>query len=125
MCSRGVLHFALENAADTLRRRVCRASYTCCSEGSGMSRILRVRLPDNHWIWGEPDKSAVVRQALELYREIGYRLDTLLRKTEEIGKALHNAQVVPAGPTGDSGEQKSMPGVDPRLVKALDKFLNI
>jgi len=89
------------------------------------TRVLSLRLPADHWLWREKDRQEVVRAALETYRGVGDRLDALLQKVEEIARLLQNARVVPANPTKDGGEQKSMPGVDPRLVKALDKFLDL
>ncbi|RDV80892.1 hypothetical protein [Ammonifex thiophilus] len=87
-----------------------------------LSRILQVRLPDDHWIWGEPDRSAVVRQALDFYRKVGDRLDLILRRLEEMEERLACGDV-----TARPGEveEKPVPKIDPRLIKGVSKFLDL
>ncbi|RDV81252.1 hypothetical protein [Ammonifex thiophilus] len=87
-----------------------------------LGRILQVRLPDDHWIWGEPDRSAVVRQALDLYQKVGDRLDLILRRLEEMEERLACGN---AAARAEKAEEKPVSKIDPWLIKGVSKFLDL
>lgn len=84
-------------------------------------KLLRVRLPADHWIWSEPDaaaRSTEVKEALEFYRRFGQNIEAVRQAAQEIKAMLQQGSVVLAV----NGEAKNEPEEDPRFA-ALDKFL--
>lgn len=83
-------------------------------------KLLRVRLPADHWIWNEPDaaaRSAEVKEALEFYRRFGQNIEAVRQAAQEIKDMLRQGVVLAANDAGESAPQE-----DPRFA-ALDKFL--
>lgn len=83
-------------------------------------RLLRVRLPEDHWVWQIEDpeqRSAEVRAALDAYRRFGRQVEELTRTAEEIKDMLRRGFVSSPGSTSKEEEPE-----DPRFT-ALDKFL--
>jgi hypothetical protein len=83
-----------------------------------------VRLPEDHWIWNEHDKSAVVRIALEWYRQSVNEIKVLRQEVSEIKNTLNNT-VITKQPTEKSVEKPLLSDVDPRLARAMDRLLDI
>ncbi|MBF7083030.1 hypothetical protein IT084_08575 [Desulfallas sp. Bu1-1] len=55
------------------------------------TRVISLRLPDDHWIWQEQDKQAVIRLALNLYCQIGEinsKINILNQELNEIKDAI-------------------------------------
>lgn len=85
-------------------------------------RLLRVRLPEDHWVWQIEDpeqRSAEVRAALDVYRRFGREIEKLNRTVEEIKDMLQRGYAsVSSLVSSSKGEETE----DPRFA-ALDKFL--
>lgn len=84
-------------------------------------KLLRVRLPEDHWVWTIKDpeqRSVEVKAALDIYHRFAKNIETLCQAVEEIKTMLQQgAAVVVSGlKSGDALEE------DPRFA-ALDKFL--
>lgn len=86
-------------------------------------KLLRVRLPEDHWVWTirDPEQRSVeVRAALDFYYRFAKSIESLCQATEEIRAMLRQgtAVVFPDFKSRDAPEE------DPRFA-ALDKFLEL
>lgn len=94
------------------------------------SRVLPVRLPDSHWIWEEENKKEIIIAALDLYRKTGgleTKLQEICLAVEEIRDMLKNGAVVVRDAEyidANKKEQEKEPDIDPRLLDALQDFLD-
>lgn len=99
------------------------------------SRVISLRLPDDHWIWQEQDKQAVIRLALNLYYQIGEinsKINTLNQELNEIKDAIieinnkiNNAFISGIATEQENIEKPQLPEVDPRLARAVGRMLDI
>lgn len=87
-----------------------------------MSKFLGVRLPEDHWLWKEKNRSAVVRVALNLQKELLEELKRLREEVREIKEMIAGGIVVK---NAGNGEAQEASGMDPRLAKAVRKFLDL
>jgi len=83
---------------------------------------LRVRLPEDHWLWREKDKSAVVKVTLNLQKELLEEIRNLRREVRELKEMIAGGVVVK---NAGNGEAQEASGMDPRLAKAVSKFLDL
>lgn len=105
------------------------------------TKVLSVRIPADHWIFGEEDTRATVLLALRLYRgvdadirqihqflnqlkaaQLREQLAEMRRAMDEIKSMLSSGVTV-----ADREEERPDvgPGTDPRLLKSIDKFLDL
>lgn len=97
------------------------------------TRVISLRLPYDHWIWQEQDRQAVVRLALNLYRQIGdidSKINTLSQELYEIKDVITEINNKINNTFISATEQKNiekpqLSEVDPRLARAVDRILDI
>lgn len=99
------------------------------------TRVVGVRLPEDHWLWAERNRIETVRRALDFYRD--YRklcqqmademadlrraVTVLEREFAELKKLLEEGEFSRTRTCNrpDGSE------LDPRLARATDKLLNL
>jgi len=99
------------------------------------TKVISIRLPEDHWIWQEQDKQAAVKLALNLYRQIGElnsKIDNIAREMDEIKGSIveiknkiNSAAGVSSTIKQKDAEKPQLSGVDPRLARAVDRLLDI
>ncbi len=88
------------------------------------TRVLRVRLPVDHWIWNEANKSEIVRLALDWYKDLPGEVAVVRRAVEEIKTALAGGVNISSVASRESQGDEGGVTADPRLRQAIEKFLD-
>jgi hypothetical protein len=76
----------------------------------------------DHWLWQEPDKRATIVAALEWYRTAARDIRDIKDTVSEIKTAISGGAVVVRE---RKDEQERRAGIDPRLVRNIDRFLDL
>lgn len=91
--------------------------------GKGNRRLV-IRLPSDHWVWSYADthaRNAEVAKALDIYPQLGRRLEAIEHKLEEIKEELRLGELVLThGPAQDGSADAA---TDRRLLANIHKFL--
>jgi len=93
-------------------------------------RLLRIRLPDDHWIWSVPEneRSMKVRHALEYYQGIANSLDGLKQEVKSLHSEFKNVFIDKNAEHREKGNQEAESDCNStkeRLAASRDKWLEL
>jgi 4-aminobutyrate aminotransferase-like enzyme len=87
------------------------------------TKIINVRIAEDHWLLQEKNKSQVIRDALELYRKLHSELCQIKESVQEVKDMIGSGQLIVTD-RSETKQQEST-SADPRLINVLDDFLDI